>query len=123
LQLHKFYHKKCLYFRERFSFPSCNELLSFQKQLVNAVEQKFDFDVFVSKFNRFQAFLLEISFISPSNIAIESIEAPIIISMSDNSNCTALIDDKLPSIRPTLASDNVANGISDKAKALSCQTC
>jgi hypothetical protein len=38
--------------------------------------------------------------------------------MSDNSIVHGLIDDKFPSIRPTLASDiNVANGISDKAKA------
>jgi hypothetical protein len=59
------------------------ELLSFKKQLVNAVEQKFDFDVFVRNLI-FNISASEISFISPSTIAIESIEAPIIISMSDN---------------------------------------
>ena len=61
----------------------------------------------------------EISFISPSTIAIESLEAPIIISMSDNSNCALLgLMINLPSTLATRTSEiNVENGRSDKAKA------
>ena len=61
----------------------------------------------------------EISFISPSTIAIESFEAPIIISISDNSNCARDgLMMNLPSILPTLASEiNVSKGMSDNANA------
>ena len=48
----------------------------------------------------------EISSISPSTIITESAEAPIIISMSDSSNC-ALVGfiTNSPLMRPTLASE------------------
>jgi hypothetical protein len=52
----------------------------------------------------FLTFLLLKFLLSPSTIAIESIEAPIIISISDNCK-TTWIDDEFSSILPTLASE------------------